>query len=125
ETHAQSRSGGFKGALKLAGSEIRSVVRADKQQRERGDDQRAGGVKKTLEQVDSKQAGHRQLLPPRQQERADRFSRPAEQEDRGKASQGQPVDGREVRRTEVLLQDAPAQGAQGVTSVDGQNRQAE
>src|SRR5258707_13681835 len=97
-------------------------VRSEKQQRDGGNDRRAGSVKQPLQHINAKHAGHRQLFFSRQQQRPHRLACAPKEKHRGEAGQLHRVNRSEMRWTQVLLKNFPGERAQRVTSIDGKNR---
>jgi hypothetical protein len=90
-----------------------------------GDYGGAGGIEKALQHIDSEHIGDGELLLAGQEEGADGFAGAAKEEDGGETGQGHGVNRPETRRAEILLENLPAQRAEGVASVNGYNGDGE
>src|SRR5260370_19493061 len=106
----------------LGGSLTCRSTRLKQQQRDRGDDRGTRQVKQSFERVNSKQVRDRKLFLPREQQRPYRLSRASEKKDSREARQRHGVNRTETRRTKIVLENLPPQGAKSVTGVNRDNR---
>ena len=83
------------------------------------------GVEEALEDVDAEHVGHRQLFFAGEKDRANGFAGSPEEKYGGESGESQLIDGPKIGFAEILLEELPAHRAQGVTAIDGYEREDE
>ena len=94
-------------------------LRLEEHEAEAGNHRGCRGVEQPLEDVEAEHIGHGELFLASKKDRTDGLAGAAEQKNCGESSEGQFVDGPEIGRAEILLEDLPAKGAQRVAAVNG------
>src|SRR5216684_5362158 len=121
----QHGTGCFCGSLQDAGGLAFVHVRLIEEKTDSGNDRGARGIEDPLEHVNSEHVRDGQLFFAGEKQRANGFAGATEQEDSGKAREGQLVDVPEVGRSQISLEDLPAQGTQRVACVNGDDRESQ
>src|SRR5947207_1158350 len=93
-------------------------LRLEQHESESGDYRRRRGVKKALENVQAEHVGHRQLFLASKEDGAHGLTGSAEQKHSRESGKGEFVDGPEIGRSEIFLEDFPTQRAKCVAAVN-------
>lgn len=97
----------------------------DEAEGEAGECKRRDGVPDAFEDVDAEHAGDGEIFAAGDEERANGFAGAAEEKDGSEAHERGAVDAREAGRAQIAAEAAPAEGAEAIAGVDGDEGEQE